>query len=645
MASRDLEQPQDFYDEQTEAARGRSFEYLAEGKLPLEVKKLLTEFDRVERRLILRIHKLRVRFDNEPAARDTLTLDIHRNEFTLHELQDRKKRIYQFGRQGKVKKAAEVMAEVYNIMRTAEEGWEGERGESLGKRGDLEAAYLAAKGELDEVLDEAQTKYCVELARSNHPDALLETYLVSLDRYQELFDKILHLPKAERDRNVDVLLTTLSLYEAIPTEDFQQSVAEAIKLKATDILKHQQERFTGLRGLIQRGVEKGTSFAIDHFSGLLGDEDSIARNLFVKAAKLGRDLSKPVQYDPELIKALADETIEQLRTIAPAIDLDKVRALHAACLELKANPDNLLSPEDREKFKKPFREFLPVSAVIIERVIAVQSDILHDAYVLSHGKDSKEFDADWTLRAKFLSHQGRDLIRLLQMYSPFGVFLPATAERKKGKPPLHLQSAYSRGWFKDHPIARVALQTGEMTALLFLGYGMLRGVAWGTHVYRRIPLAPGRRLVGGTGKILKTLLTKRFGKIPPFLPLVGQIYLAYEITDEIKNINLSSREEEIFDILKKYHSLREVSQEDQEKVRQLTLINEIYKRRGYFQGIGYDLATMDIDFWNRFVAGNIIAPSGSPFRDSMVKTGEFREAVLAANRKLALMGFRTYEIR
>lgn len=607
-------------------------------ELPPEIEKLLTFLDVEEAKLGTQIQRLRERYELSRGNDKEAAVQVNKNELRISDLWSFRKLLVQHAKNPDVKEVSEAMNRVYSVMfaggRPAPDFDNmpfRNKVDALLDRGsyeDLRMQYWVANERLDDTLDVAQTQELVDRAAHGYPDALFETYVSTIDRYQELIDKILFFPKEERDKNIDVLLKTLVVYEELADGEYQKKMVDQLGKRAEDVLKNQQKRFEGLRGLIQKGVEKTADFAIDHLSGVFGDEESVARNLFIQAAKFGKDLSKPIEYDPALIKALKDEAAVQLAQIADVVDPHKIQEMKDACVDLKANPDRLLSENDREAFSEKFKEFLPQSTALIRRIIDVQGDLLRDAYILSHGKNSKYFEADSTLRAKFFAHEGRDFIRTLQIYSPFGIFMPAQLETKDGQP-LYVKSVYRQGWFNEHPILSTALQAGEFGASLYLTYHAVR-------------LASKLSLVT---RILGKIIGKPIKKLAPY---VGAVWAAAEITEELKDYHISGTEQEIFETLNEYDSFREIPDDVREDLRQLILRNEIERRRGLFQAVGYDLEKFDMPFWDRFLVGNYGTEGmkeNDVFKDSMKTQGTFREAVLAANRKMVLIGLKPFEIK
>lgn len=618
----------------------KSLEYLKpniDKPLPPEVNDLLFFLNEEEQRLNEKNRVLEQQRQDELAQ-----LQLAENKLRILEINNFRKLLAQHADNPDVKDVSEAMNRVYSAVfgQRQPKDFENmpfkERAKDLIDRGSpimsyevLHGAYLEAGSKLDDTLDATQTNYLIGLSATGQRDAFFETYATSRDRYHELVEKILHLPKKERDRNIDLLLKTITFYEWIQTEEFSQYVEEELQASAKQVLENQQAQFEGLRGLIQKGIEKGTDFAIDHFSNVFGDKDSVARNLFIQAAKAGRDLSKPIQYEPELVKKLADETVAEIKGLAAFIDKDALQSMKNACVELKANPDSVLAQDAQTEFKDAFGNFFKATTVFQKKLIEQQSRFIQEAYVLSHGERNSDFEADSTLRAKFLSIGGRDLIRLCQLYSPFGIFLPATVERKGGKPSVYLKSAYDQGWFRENPTLSVALQSALLALLLKGGY-KAGSLAMELSIFTRFV----KRALGGLGlgKIIGTLAS-----------IGGKVYFAYELTNELKDIHISSVEKDIFEILNKYNAVEEMTEEDIEEVRILTLRNEIEKRRELFQEVGYDLSKLGMGAWDRAMVANL----GIQITEgkSMRKTGVFREAVLTANRKLVLLGLEPFEIK
>lgn len=600
-----------------------------ESPVPSEVNQLFRFLDDEEEAITAKIEKLRAAFS---PGNTEVQEQIRIHELRYQDLYRFRKLLAQHAENPNVQEVSKAMNRIYEVIFGSpapsefEERSFGEKvRDFFGGYELLHQDYVRGNERLDNTLDAAQTDHVLLLLETGADDVLFEAYVTSMDRYDEMLDKIILLPKRERDKNIDVLLKTVSFYEALGTEEFQKSTEEEIQRSAKGVLDKQETQFKGLRGLIQRGIEKGADFAIDHFSAVFGDEGSLLRNIFIKAAKMGKDLSKPVQYDPQLIDEVAKDTIEQIKSIADVVDQNRVRKMREACIQLKTNPDRLLREGDAEEFREAFKEFLPATVAVQEKIITVHGAMLHDSYVLSHGKNSNEFEADSTLRAKFLSVQGRDLIRFMRIAAPFGIFLPGQVERKGDKPPIHVRSVYHKGWFAEHPFLSTGIQAAEMAILL-------KGA------YKVGSFAADRFLIT---RLIKKVLGKPFSKI---LPVVGQTYLGYEIGTELNNYRLSAVEKEIFERLNEYNSFDEIPADEVEEIRQLTLRNEIEKRRGFFQAVGYDLGNFDMSLWNRLVVGNVGEGFVPSIRDNMKANGAFREAVLAANRKLVLLGFEPYEI-
>ena len=613
--------------------------------LPPEVARLVGFLDEEEQLLSDDVKSLRVRYTpNNPVLRE----ELNKEELRIMDVQRFKKLLYAHAGNPNVKEVSDAMDKVYAAMFNApmpeasrNKTFAEKAEEFLGKKPgisdlsyeDIHKEYVARNDVVDKTLDRAQTEHVVDLAARGDPNALFETYVTSMDRYQELTDKITRLPKQERDQHIDEFMKTLALYESLTMPDFEKNIRAQMEASARDVLDKQESQFKGLRGFIQRGIEKGTDFAIDHFAGVVGDKDSLARNLFVGAAKAGRDLAKPVTYDPALIKELEEETIAQVKTVATVVDVEKIHAMREACVALKSSPDRFLTDGDREAFRASFRGFLPVTVAFMKKIIEVNGGLIRDAYQLSHGENSTMFPADSTMRAKFAEVEGRDVLRTLQLYSPFGVFLPARVDTKTPDKPLYLESAYKQSWFRDHPIAGAAVQSAEFWLLYKTGVGVAGGAAKGV----------SRRLIGKTlTNWLEEQLKKPLGKV---VPVVFQVLLGYELGDAVNQYRLSAEEEDIFNQLTEYSSLREIPSDVRQDLRQLILRNELGKRRNYFQGVGYDVGKLGMGALDNFLIGTGGGMSIRNIGTTMQEKGTFREAVLAANRKLVLLGFEPFELR
>ncbi len=611
--------------------------------LPPEVARLVAFLDKEETLLSDDVKNMRARYT---PANGRMQEEIEAQELRVMDVKRFRKLLYAHADNPNVKAVSEAMDKVYTAMFDAPMPEESHRKSFAEKveafvmmapdparmsREELHQEYVKRNAAVDDTLDVAQTAHVVDLAARGDPNALFETYVTSMERYQELTDKILGLPKGERDKNIDEFMKTLAFYESLTMPDFEQNIRAQMGAQAREIIEQQESQFKGLRGYIQRGVEKGTDFAIDYLAGAVGEKDSLARNLFVKAAKGGRDLSKPVTYDPALIKELEEETIAQIKTVSTAVDLEKVHAVREACVTLKANPDRMLAEADKRRFMASFKDFLPTTVAFMKKIIEVNGELIRDAYMLSHGQNSPTFSADSTMRAKFGGFEGSDILRTLQLYSPFGVFLPARVETKNPDAPLYLESAYRQGWFRDHPVMGLTLQSAEFMLLYRGSVLAAEGAA----------TMASRSLIGKTlTTLIKGALKKPLGKL---VPVVGQVMFGYELGDAINQYRLSSDEVDIFNTLNDYPSLREIPEDVRETLRILMLRNEIEKRRGFFQGVGYDLSTLDMGTWDRFMVGNLGGTGG--IRATMKEKGAFREAVLAANRKLVLLGFEPFEIK
>lgn len=573
--------------------------------------------------------------------------DLNRNMIRRSNLDDFRKLLFQHADNPNVKELSDAINQLYKVFfDTAppvafEEAPVDEKtamllkGISTQDRAKILEELDSRNEGFDDVLDKAQTDYIVQIGKTNNPNTLFEAYITAIDRYKELTDKILLLPKPERDKNVDVLLGNVAFYESFLNGEFEKRVDAQIDTAVKTVLDNQETQFKGFRGLIQKGIEGGTDFAIDHVSAIFGEKGSFARNVFIVAAKTGRDLSKPVEYSAELVQKISNETKAQLKEIGKIIDKDKVEAMKKSCIDLKANPDTLLKEDDQEEFRKVFLEFLPVSTGLIERTLAVQSDLIHQDYVLSHGEKNSQYEKDWQMSGKIgnwdaLGLEGKHLFRLLDLYSPFGVFLP-TEVQKKDKSPVYLRSAYKQGWFKEHPYLSTMLQTVLMNETI-----LTARVAGGFVLRAALRMV----MLGFIGRGLYKL----GAALNPVTNFAVAQYLGIKA---VKHLKLTKQELEIEkkinSLMEKYPLLEAVPESEKNEVRELFLINEIYQRKQWFgQPVGYDLSKFGVGPWKRSSVGNLLEITTG--FDTMEETGAFREAVFATNRKLVLLGFEPYEI-
>lgn len=473
------------------------------------------------------------------------------------------------------------------------------------------------------------------MANIGDRDALLETYAVTLDRYTELTDKILKLPKSERDGNIDILMTTLNLYDSLTNGEYQQKVAESMAQRAREIFENQKANFEGIRGMIQKGTEKAIDVAVD----IIGGNEGLSRTVAIAAGKVGKNIMKPLVFDETLVRSIEEEVKKQIAEIGSVVDADAINAIRQACVNLKANPDNMLAEKDKEEFMKAFRRFVPATTAVMKKIIDTQIDLIQYDFPLARGEKTSEFSADSEGRAKFMQIKGRDICRLMQMYSPFGILLPESVDREEGKEPVHVRSAYDMGWFKEHPLFSTGLQAVELAALLRLMPGFARlSMKLGYHL---API-PGKSIARRGLKTIGNIIGKRVGQgvISGPLNIAFAVYTGVEVVDELKEIHLTAVEENIMKIIEKYTSLRDISQEDGEKIRILTLRNELEKRRGALQEIGVNLGETGISIIDRLSLGNMLG--GLSPRADMKQTGKLREAFLEANRKLVILGLRPF---
>ena len=106
---------------------------------------------------------------------------------------------------------------------------------------------------------------------------------------------------------------------------------------------------------------------------------------------------------------------------------------------------------------------------------------------------------------------------------------------------------------------------------------------------------------------------------------------------------------EIIQKLSKYESINDIPEQEIKDIRSLLLRNEIMLRKELFQSVGFNLSKLEmntndqdhIDYF-RYGDGSLDL---NPFSGSMKEEGTFKEAVVAANKKLILFGFQPYVIK
>lgn len=608
---------------------------LPELNMPQEILTLITSLKKNIEILDASIRELKLQRELSPED-SKIQLDINRKELKKVDFTAMIRQLSQFPNEPSVIQAARIMNAIYSRRKGESRGFlDSIKSFLLDDHPVEQREYLDAELKLNDALDGAQDRHIALLASTGDSNALLETYVVTLDRYTMLTDIILQLPKEERDKNIDNLITTLTLHESFTLSDYQEKVAERIGKTAQEILNNQKKSFEGVRGVVQEGMEKG----IDVVTDIFGGKEGISRIVSGVLGKAAKKFIEPTKLEEYVIQSVQEDVTARIKAIGNVVDMSVVDDMHRACLALKANPDNVLNEKDKQEFMEAFRKFIPVATRVRKKVIETQVDLIQLDFPLSRDDEISEFPADSEGRAKLMQIQGRDIVRLTRLYSPFGIFLPETVEREKGKEPVRIRSAYDTGWFKEHPFLSTGLQGVELAALLRLAPTLAK---LSMKVGYYIAPIPGKSIARAGLKKIGSIIGKRVGQgvMSGPLSIAFAVIAGVEVGNELQEIRITASEEEVIKIIEKYVSLRDISPEDGEKIRILTLRNELEKRRGAFQEIGVNLGDSGVSIIDRFFLGNV--GSGLSPRANMKETGQLREALLEANRKLVLLGLKPF---
>ncbi len=532
-----------------------------------------------------------------------------------------------------------------------------EHGFSGNSRSTVSAEFDVANGQLDDSLDEAQTLYLQELMGHGDKDAFVEAYATNLDRYEEVSEKILSLKKKDRDQNIDVLLSTLNFYESFTTPNFEKVVGDAIEAGAQEVISNQEKYFKGLRGFIQRHVELGGKAVVNFLATPEDQNESIARSILIKSVQMSVDIIRPIKYDKAVIDAVKQETIAQVISLRDAVDIKAVRTLREACINLKSNPDDYLQSDDTREFKKAFSEYLPTTVDLVRRHVAVEQELINDAYILSQGESNSQFKSDSTLRAKALqSKEGVDFIRSLRLYAPFGILMPTEVDLKDGSV-MHLKSPYTVGYFEEHPLIGIAVQDAEVAATVAVASKL---APWGAKLSKwmlekaigkttvKVLLAPPKIAAKSMTWALTKVVGKGLAKSLTGAATIGPAGTIYGIVDtgnEIREYLDDADEAEVLNKIMSFRAQGEtIPANESEKIRQQILVTEIKRLRGWFQSPGRELGNTIDSTWDRWNIDNLGEANDDTLhiRKTMRETGELRTAFLNANRKLVLLGFEPF---
>ncbi len=529
-----------------------------------------------------------------------------------------------------------------------------------------------------------------------------EMMITSFEVYGDLVDQMLTMPKQSRDRNIAELEKSLLFYKSLANGEMMEEWAQRVASKAKELLEPKEgDEF---RELLGKGKDKlqdvGQSILATIFGG---SEESLTTYLYKKTVELERELSRPVEPDdPVVLEAIQKDIQEALGEIGEGIDESVVDQMLEACTDLRSIPDQLASDREKTVFTGKYRKF--IQKVVLptqEGILEAHSELLSESYQYSHGDEGSVMEADTLLRAKALQMSGRDVWRTLQVLSPFGIALPDEVELKPfeerfydferalteaekdamfmivadegtimkmlrgwhsftpdqkreyfrknhngGLDKIKIKSMWDRGFMKDHPILSFTAQT---TTLGLLVEGAKRYAAPAAYQVLRASAWVARNYVPVAGRFVPAVSSTMPAWVSPCLKFAGKVYIGYVIGDWINGKILGSMEEgltdDIQEMILKYDHPEKIPEETKRDIRFRILRNELMKRRKYFQGIGYDLNKFGMDFWDRnWVGGGLDGGKYSPFRESMVESGAFREAVKAANFQLNMLGFENFTI-
>lgn len=220
---------------------------------------------------------------------------------------------------------------------------------------------------------------------------------------------------------------------------------------------------------------------------------------------------------------------------------------------------------------------------------------------------------------------------------------------------------------------------GASRAILSKGsflYGVFKGLGWPLTVLHYVYKGTGAKALVKTGKFIfkggkvtyqaldmvgatsvaKNLAKKspRLARLAPAMNRVWQIWLGFEVGDMIYDHVLNDNDEEFLKLIENHQSIENMSKEERNELRSYVLANEIQKRRKSFQAVGYELDRLDKneDFKFSKKAKLMLGGDGTekvfgvndinPFYDTMLNERTLHEAIMAANKKLKLMGLEVF---
>ncbi|MBT4917116.1 hypothetical protein HON58_01635, partial [Candidatus Peregrinibacteria bacterium] len=549
-----------------------------------------------------------------------------------------------------------------------------------------------------DVLKEPPKDHVIDKLFQGDSMAQMEMMVLTMRYYHEAIDQVLSLPVKERSEKIAQFEKTILFYRHLVDGNLRKDWIKKLGEKAKQMKEgEKQDGLRKMMGDAKDFVQDKMNSALTVLLG--GSEESLIVWMHQKAIALERKLSRPIQpNDPEVLEALESELVESLDSIAEDIKPTDLDMALKACEDIRAVPSKKLTYSEAKAFKDAMGTFLDdVVFPTQQKIISAHSEIMQNAYTYSNGEDSI-LTSDSLLRGKLAQSKGQDVWRTIQVLSPFGILLPKDVElkpykerfaefdsemSKEGKGddcymfwsekgemfPKHLKgwktftneqkhyyfktkrrggldnikikSYWDTGFWEDHELLSMAAQGG-------LSYLTVRGgVPFAYHVAKGLG-----SLVGKKVPLLSKLVKKVPKKTPPALGKFGriawQVWLGYEIGDFINGQILNSMDESIQEDIKEYLDKWGIGSEwpeaEAQDIRLRVLRDAILHKKGYFQAPGYDLTKLGMTFgyrhWITLGDGDEDFDLLPPY--SMVKTGEFREALIEANFILNSIGLEPF---
>ncbi|MBT4917697.1 hypothetical protein HN709_02865 [Candidatus Peregrinibacteria bacterium] len=562
----------------------------------------------------------------------------------------------------------------------------------------------AVLGYFVDVLKEPPKDHVIDKMFQGDSMAQMEMMVLTMSYYHDAIDQVLSLPNDERAEKIAQFEKAISFYKNLSNGDLRKDWIKKLGEKAEQM--KESEKQDGLRKVIGDGkdfLQDQMDSALTLLFG--GSEESLLVWMHQKAVSLERDLSRPIQpNDPEVLQALEDELVEALDGIGSRIDPLVLDMASNACRNVRGLPSGRITYSEAKVFKDAMGAFLTeVVFPTQERIINAHSEIMTNAYMYSHGTDSM-MTSDSLFRGKLAQMGGQDVWRTLQVFSPFGIALPDGVElkpyeerfsqfdaemskegngddcfmywseggvmfpkavkgwntftheqkqyffktkRRGGLDKIKIKSYWETGFWKDHELLSVATQGG-------LTYLTVDGPIGVYYLGKKaVSYAVAKGLIRGTarktaGKIAgKTILKKAAGRAAGyFVPGVNialTIWTLAEIGDFIDAKMLEGMDEDFREdvqaYLDEYGTGSQWPKEKAQDIRFRLLRSVLKHKRTNSRSIGYDLQKFGMPFHHMFDF-----MGGALFRDSMVETGEFREALIETNFILNSIGLDPFTV-